>query len=318
MRLPYLATTDLERSHRHISSAVIGIHGMARDAAAVLSTLRRARRLSRVDGDDPGPALLLVPVFPVKSDARAGLVPDDVPCWSAQGWKEGNRSVGLDGRSPLPRLPSFAVIDLVLERLADRQLYPALRRVALVGHSAGGQVVQRHAAASALPDRLTAAGVTVLHLVANASSYLYLDERRPTAGGGFARPAADDCPDWNRYKYGLEEPNSYVGTSSTALILDRFRRRDLVYLLGTADDDMAHPELDRSCAARLQGCHRLERGRQYHAHLASVLGPEAAAQHRLVLIEGVGHDARGMLTAAATRRYLFGGSGSGSAPATRP
>jgi hypothetical protein len=122
--------------------------------------------------------------------------------------------------------------------------------------------VQRHALASELPDRLAAAGIEVVHVVANPASYLYPDDRRPDGSGGFARPAGADagCAGWNRYKYGLEEPNAYLAGTSRGCLLDRLRRRRFVYLLGIADDDPAHPELDTSCAARLQGRHRLDHG----------------------------------------------------------
>jgi len=64
--------------------------------------------------------------------------------------------------------------------LTDKQLYPNLDKISYTGHSAGAQMVQRYA----LMSRLMAAKfdvdprIDVEFIVANPSSYTYLDNRR--------------------------------------------------------------------------------------------------------------------------------------------
>lgn len=49
-----------------------------------------------------------------------------------------------------------------------------------------------------------------------------------------------------------KRPNDYVGRSTKLALQERYSRRRVLYLLGTADFDPGHEELDRSCAAALQ------------------------------------------------------------------
>ena len=95
------------------------------------------------------------------------------------------------------RLSSFAVADRLLAELSDAKRFPNLRRIVLAGHSAGGQFVNRYVAVGRLGE--SGAGparrLEYRFLVANPSSYLYLDGRRPVAGGDrFEVPAKKPPP----------------------------------------------------------------------------------------------------------------------------
>jgi len=179
--------------------------------------------------------------------------------WSG-GWSAGNKS--LDAT----RTSSFAVVDAMVAAFGARTI---------VGHSAGGQFVTRYAALT--PH----AGLRFI--VANPSSYLYLDSSRPYATTG--------CPDFNRYKYGLENPNSYASAGLAADYADR----DVIYLLGELDI-FTDANLDTTCPAAAQGPHRLARGQGFYAHLETYFGRQV---HRLVIVPGVGHSGSAMLEAAA-------------------
>ena len=105
----------------------------------------------------------------------------------------------------------------------------------MIGHSAGGQFVDRYAigtpvASEPLPFRLK-------FIVSNPSSYLYLDERRPKLGqlDQFAVPADANCEGYNDYLYGFEHRNPYLSVLSAESLRSQFLRRQVVYLLGEAD-----------------------------------------------------------------------------------
>jgi hypothetical protein len=181
--------------------------------------------------------------------------------WSS-GWKEGNRSQDAQ------RVSSFEVVDRMVEMFHG---------IALVGHSAGGQFVTRYAAGTRLQ------GLTFI--VANPSSYMYLDTTRPVAGY---------CPDFNEYKYGLENPNLYM----SAGVAPDYPDRNVIYLLGNRDT-RADANLDTSCEAKRQGRYRYDRGLNFYRHLAAHFGRPV---HRLVVVNGVGHDPKRMLQAA--KAYL--------------
>ena len=181
--------------------------------------------------------------------------------WSS-GWKEGNKS------SDPQRVSSYEVLDRMVEMFHG---------VAIVGHSAGGQFVTRYAAGTRLQ------GLTFI--VANPSSYLYLDRTRPVSGA---------CSGFNNYRYGLDHLNSYM----RAGISPDYPNRNVIYLLGSLDTK-ADSYLDTSCAANLEGSNRFDRGGKFYSHLATHFGRPV---HRKVIVYGVGHDPARMLNAA--RPYL--------------
>ncbi|BBK37974.1 hypothetical protein STAQ_30520 [Allostella sp. ATCC 35155] len=302
LRLPVFADRPLAEAG-DAGLAVVVLHGTLRNADAYRDGMVAAVEAAGV----AEPTLVLAPQFlaPPDGDSAAGghELPPDVPLWSLEGWKAGAgavRPAGLDAAAS----SSFAALDAVLRHLADRRRFPALRRVVVAGHSAGGQVLARYAAAGRGDAELAAAGVAVRWVVANPSSYLYLDRRRPAADGGFAEPQTD-CARFDRYKYGLDRVVPYLAGMPADDLRARFLARDVVWLLGGADNDPNHRFLDRTCAAQLQGPHRLGRGQAYFAYLGLLARP-APLRHRLVVVPGVGHDNRAMFGSAEGRAALLG------------
>jgi pimeloyl-ACP methyl ester carboxylesterase len=182
--------------------------------------------------------------------------------WSSR-WRDGNKSLDEE------RVSSFEVLDRMVEMFDG---------VAVVGHSAGGQFVTRYAAGTRME------GLTFI--VANPGSYLYLDATRPVNAG--------NCPDYNDYRYGLDNPNTYM----SAGVAPDYPERDVIYLLGSRDTTI-DDNLDTGCAAKRQGRDRYDRGKKFFSHLAQHYGEPV---HRRVIVDGVGHDAELMLDAA--RPYL--------------
>jgi hypothetical protein len=176
--------------------------------------------------------------------------------------------------------------------------------IVLAGHSAGAQIVQRYAAVARGDTALAQAGIALRFVVANPSSYLYFSADRPRPAGGFAPfDGAADCPGFDRWKYGLAQAPAYVASQDPAAIERRYAEREVVYLLGTADNNPNHPLLDRSCAGRAQGKSRYERGIAYFDYLQRRDG--AALRHRLVEVPGIGHNNRGMFTSPAGLSVLL-------------
>jgi hypothetical protein len=122
-----------------------------------------------------------------------------------------------------------------MARLADRNVFPNLIDVVLAGHPAGGQFVQRYAAAN--PERFP-----TRYIVANPSSYLYMDKQRWTGGSldQFTVPTILEqsrCPTYNRYRYGLEGLNIYMQVVGESKIRSQYAERRVIYMLGEDDND---------------------------------------------------------------------------------
>lgn len=106
----------------------------------------------------------------------------------------------------------------------------------------------------------------------------HFDGRRVTADGRLASFPRETCPTFNRYKYGLEDANDYVGSPDGVDLARRYARRDVAYLLGS-DTDPCAPNLDTTCAAAAHGASRRERGERYFHYLQLVIGREVGRHH---------------------------------------
>jgi hypothetical protein len=100
-------------------------------------------------------------------------------CFISPQWRVGAESdpncCGSSGHT----ISSFNVLDNMLGILTNRQLYPRLNKISFLGHSAGGQMVQRYAVMSALAALWDlGSDLTVRFVIANPSSYTYLDNQR--------------------------------------------------------------------------------------------------------------------------------------------
>eukprot|EP01051_Picozoa_sp_SAG22_P030546 SAG22_NODE_11904_length_464_cov_0.849315_1_plen_154_part_11 len=126
--------------------------------------------------------------------------------WTGSGygdWRKGGNStlLGPTGQRR-PSISSYAVLDQFVALLADKHLYPALAHVVVVGHSAGGQTVQRYA----LVTGSDTAGLHTRFVVANPSSFGYLNASRwvdTSAPTILHQPDPALCPTYNEWHYGF-------------------------------------------------------------------------------------------------------------------
>lgn len=291
--LPLYLSKAWDRPQPVITRAIVTIHGIERaaDIARAIAEVGRAR-----SGLDPESVLLIEPQFLNDTDVSAQSLPPETLRWSRASWEGGE-----DARGPAP-ISSFAAIDAILARLADRATFPDLKTVVIAGHSGGGQLVQRYAVAGRGEAALTKVGVHVRYLAANPSSYVYFSPERP-AGDGFATFNGAACPAYDHWKYGMTGLPAYAAGDDPAVLEAAYATRDVVYLLGTGDDNPNHPALDKTCMAEAQGPNRYARGLNYF-HYLQWRHPTGLA-HRLLRAPGVGHDSDGTFNSACGLAALY-------------
>lgn len=283
--IPYFRTIPLARNDA-VRRAVIVVHGNRRDADRYFDRLVAAATAEgRLDD-----TVLLAPSFRTLEDGPAA----NELHWSSHGWKIGNRS--RDAR----RISSFAVMDELLERVcpASKATFSKLEVVVIVGHSAGGQFVNRYAAGgAACPDP----AIEVRYVVMNPSSYLYVDPRRPAGVPGRFEVPHSDCRDYDEYKYGLRGLNAYMKRVGPERIRANLFTRKSYYLAGE-DDTRMGGSLDTSCRGNLQGPNRLAR----HANYRDYAGLFDEWQESVfTTVAGIGHSGGRMLQSEAARRVTF-------------
>ena len=180
------AGASLSSPDASVTTAVIVMAGLERSASDYACATHDGLR-KRLGTDAALRKVLLV--------APAVLYPEDSPAPNELYWEENGR--WLDGENssltghhrshghhhhhdiapPAASLSLFSVLDEMVLALMDKGSYPKLTSVIVIGHSAGGQAVQRYALTSALvPIR---AGVAISYIVANPGSVTYPDRRRP-------------------------------------------------------------------------------------------------------------------------------------------
>jgi hypothetical protein len=275
-----------------VTRAVVLVHGLlGRDLY-----VRTAAELAAA-GDASRTTVVLAPQFLSDLDARSHRLPDTV-----LRWRLGTPGAGGSATAPAA-ISSFEVIDAILARLADRSRFPRLARVVLAGHSGGGQMVQRYAVVGRGEPALTRAGIPLRYVVANPGSYLYFSEERPTPDGRFAPFDGARCASFDRWRYGLTGAPAYVTPMAPAELERAYTAREVIYLLGTDDNDPNHYELDKSCAGEAQGPDRHARGLAYMRYLQA--RHPTGLNHRVWEVPGVAHAGRAMFMSSCGLAALF-------------
>jgi len=304
LKLPYCSSQSLAEPDPDVGGLVVSLHGVGGDAAQYLTNALDAR--ARTSGPRRK-TVVVAPQFANEGEI-SGPIPPDVLFWTG-GRFWGSPSGSTDANPRSARIRSFDALDRFLEGICGSGVFPALKRIVIVGHSGGAQFTNRYAAASPFEDAVaTPAGIELRYVMLNPGTYLYLDGQRPLGGAlnQFAAPGAfGGCPGYDAYGFGLESLWSYPGRQGADALRTAFGAREVVYMLGS-DDTSATSSFPASCEAMLQGANRLERGIAYYNHVVLSLGGDVQQRHRLVVVEGLGHWGWGMMTSDDGVREIFG------------
>ena len=287
---PIYVSEDWSRPMPDLRRAVLVFHGLTRNADAYFEGALAARTKA---GSTGAGVLIISPQFLALEDVEAHHLPARTLAFNWNRWAGGEAAL-----MPAP-VSSFAAIDAVLARLADRSRFPKLETVIAAGFSAGGQVVQRYAVVGQGETALDAAGIHVRYVVSDPSSYLHFSADRPVHDPSCTRENA-----W-KYGFGADVPPYVAGHVSD--LEARYVKRDVVYLLGLTDNDPDNASLDKSCAARAQGPNRVARMMNYIAEMQRRHPGDYT--HALVTVSGIAHEGRKMFESPCGQALLFGAAG---------
>jgi pimeloyl-ACP methyl ester carboxylesterase len=285
-------TYSLNAKNEGITRALVMVHGAGRDADNYFRTAVAAAFLAGALDD----TVVIAPRF-ASNDGRGcrdTLAPNEVS-WSCNGnsWRSGGVSTSN------PNLTSYDFADEILRELARKEIFPNLKVIVVAGHSAGGQFVTRYEMANQVHDKI---GVLVTYVVANPSSYAYLDSTRPAPSGKEFRAFNDarNCTTYDRWPYGLKDRAGYVGKIADDQLERQLAARPTTYLVGELDT-LPLAGFDSSCPAMAQGPTRLARGEAYVKYVNQKFG----AKHEALVVPLCGHNARCMFTAEPVLPILF-------------
>jgi pimeloyl-ACP methyl ester carboxylesterase len=307
----------LERKNENITRAFVFVHGINRDGDNHFRTALAAAFLANALDD----TIIVAPRFASNSgtpgneagNCRDTLATDEAN-WICENqrsdtWRSGGAAIGGN------TLSSFDFMDEILRMLARKEFFPNLKTIVVAGHSAGGQFVTRYEMLNQVHDKL---GIPISYVVANPSSYTYVDSLRPTASALAATataqgassshqspaflPYADakNCTGFDTWPYGLKGRTGYASRLTDEQITQQLVARPVTYLLGEADV-LPLGVFDTSCPAVAQGTTRLARGLAFHRYVNESLH----AHHNVIVVPFCSHSQRCMFTSDVALTLIF-------------
>lgn len=226
--------------------AVIVVHGWGGGIKPASRDTLQAKLAAR--GTKP---FIVSPLFPSRKVLEKEKIDDGRAMWC--NWKDGGRTPADDwrggGDASGTVISSFDVIDRMIATFSDKNLYPSMKRLVLLGFSAGGQFVGRYAAVGKCPVRT---GVEMAFADIAPSTELRLDED----------------VEWH---YGLKNRPRYSAALSRDAILANLSSRRVWRGCGTRDVSQGGA-LDKSPAAMTQGKNRYDRFLNFQEYVKAFPG----------------------------------------------
>jgi pimeloyl-ACP methyl ester carboxylesterase len=306
-------TAPLNTRNDAVTRVLVVVHGAGRDADSYFRHALAGAFLAGALED----TLIISPRFGSNDGpgCRDSLAPGELnwKCSGSENWRTGGRTVDDSA------VTSYDFADEILRKVARKDIFPNLRLIVFVGHSAGGQFVSRYQMSNQVHDRL---GIPVRYVVSNPSSYAYLDALRPTrwalpadvvaAAPGYIAPQpvtalppfvefddARNCTTFNSWPYGLQSRIGYSSRITDAQLKAQLSR-PTTYLLSELDI-LPIAGFDASCSAMAQGPTRFARGLAYAKHATERHG----ARHLVVRVPACGHNARCVFTSEQALPVIF-------------
>ncbi|PYR22728.1 MAG: hypothetical protein DMF94_03670 [Acidobacteria bacterium] len=287
-------TYALDGKNEKITRAMIMVHGAGRDADNYFRTAVAAAFLAGALED----TIVISPRFASNGGGCQDKLAANEISWPCNGdsWRSGG-AADKDGK-----LTSYDFADAILRRVARKAAFPNLKAIVVSGHSAGGQFANRYEMANQVHDTL---GVPITYIVANPSSYAYLDPTRPAAGANGAtefRAFGDGrtCTSYDNWPYGLRGRTGYASRLTDDQLKKQLAARPTTYLVGELDT-LPLAGFDSSCPAMAQGANRNLRGQAWGKYVNEKLG----AHHTTMVVPLCGHNARCMFTSDSVLALLF-------------
>lgn len=299
--LRYASNHAMGEKNSKIKQLVIYIHGARRNGLDYYEWGEKAVKAA----NNTYETLFIAPQFTSEKDLQDHNHDASHVFWTNNNWRIGDESVSSKKRMMEDSFSSFALVDSMIARVCNKKLFPKLKKIIIIGHSAGGQFVSRYVGITPMPNVLKKYNFSFI--VMNPSTYMYLDDRRPVkteTSLTFIKPDTSGCPNFNDYPRGMEKLNPYALKVGVEMIKQQFLNRDIRFILGEKDVNVNDSSLDKSCEGNMQGRFRLERGQFFYEYLQ--LYSNKKKIHQIEVVPDVAHDGDKMVNSKAARWHLFG------------
>ena len=245
---PTVADSKMTTTTMMIQAIVVVVHGANRNADDYFCSMTKAVELQRRWPSEQ--VLVIAPKFIAETDDDRSL-DSHFLYWETN--TDGSWRYGANSKGP-STISSYTALDTLIEGLWNQ--FPHAEQLVVVGHSSGGQMVQRWTVVTSVwkdHHRMRA-------IVANPSSYVYLTPLRYSpssdpsdhesnshahggviSGGRWHVPNREYCPQYNQWQWGLDGggplENEYIQKALTniTLVKERYAQRHVIYMAGRLD-----------------------------------------------------------------------------------
>ncbi len=267
----------------NLKQAIIVIHGASYDPDNYYSYLTNTLAALNLSES----TILISPFF--RQTATGS--PEDF-YWAGATFRRGNESSNAN------KLSSFAVVDKLIEQLANAERFPVLNKIIITGHSSGAAFT--HVYTGANTSELTYTGIEFEYVVANSQFFYYPDGQRINeADNQLYTPVG--CSAYQLWPHGYTTTPPYLSGTTKDNFNTRFVNRSITYLLGNGNQ--SDPTLNTTdCENTVQGSTRYLRGENMYRYMELVY--PSTHNHAKRIVNGIGHDGSGMYQSSEFKSLL--------------
>jgi len=292
--LPYESNYSINKTNKKIKRLILAIHSSNYNADLYVNNTHKVATLLHKEKT----SLILAPQFITKSLLSKK---SDFLHWQTYPFLGSSRAIY---KGEKVRVSAFEVLDSLINKIIQSKQFENLKQVVLLGHSAGAQFVNRYAAYKGSNSY----SLPIRYIVMAPSSYLYFDKMRSKKGykNKFEIPSVESVK-YNKWAFGLEKlyevhrRNKVDGSK----MIENYKSCEVIYLVGSKDNDPNDATLSKKYGAILQGAHRLQRAKTYYRYLQKFYTKEIMKKQHFHIIKGVGHSSKALISSSIAKKYIF-------------
>lgn len=266
---------------QNLEKAVIVIHGASinpNDYFGYMTTTLEALGISEK-------TVLIAPDFKSSAGASGDLY------WSSLGYRDGTTSNGTT------QISSFEVLDILINRLADKNFFPILNEIIVTGQSSGGRFVHTYAAGNR--SESTHQDIHFEYIVSESQYFYYpTNERIDEQTNNLYIPS--NCNGMQVWPFGYQIVPNYINVLDKVNFDERFINRSVTYLLGNGSG--TDSELNTTdCEAVLSGSSRYKRGENMFQYMNLKY---TTHNHKRTVAQGITHNGSAIYTSPEFKSLL--------------
>ncbi|KAL9939831.1 hypothetical protein V8E36_001648 [Tilletia maclaganii] len=275
--VPIYESNDVDLSQ--VTRVILGVQAKGADSWHYWTNLANTRNKAWGNNAsfDKGKVSIVVPQFIRQQDKDAGAAVSTDLWFDDATYGFGGYAIGGPPGSDPTSISSLDVLDRLIDWIEAR--YPSVKRIVLVGHSRGAELISRYAY---LRHDAQSTKARLDFVFMNAGTYPYSYRWRPVGVN------STDCPDFDTWPWGFAasaNPDTippYAAADHAKLgrkgLLARFASRNVHLLLGNRDLGGGTGK----CEAFAQGKGHWNRGRFFAESVINGTGAKAWAEYNRV------------------------------------